>query len=470
MALVLMLTPFAAINVSAISVTDATEGVVRICTLNQDASSLGFGSAIAIGTVGEETDLFVTNLHCVQFENDLGETVMANRVYIVTDSSSLKTIELALASNTNYSLGYIFDLETSGMVLCDVIGYIDGLDVAILRASKPVSGRYALEIAARDKTESAVSVGDTVYALGYPSNSDDCVNTTDWSVYEDDTSLVQRTTTYSSLVKDVSVTKGTVSKFTTSTIKNNAKVIQMDVEISSGNSGGALINEDGVVVGINTSGSTTTNLNFALYSDYIWQVADSCGVADEINVGVSGVNIALIIGIVVAVVVIIVLIAVIIVLASKSKKQPKVGAGSQVIQGGYIPSGTDNRQGQDVQKVEAPRKADSGFPEGPRVQAISGSLVGNRYPITGTLRIGRNPDCNEIVIPAGTDGVSGVHCKLSLVNGQVVLTDLGSTYGTYGNEGQRLAANQSVTLRVGDKFYLGSKKEMFEIVRKGGAK
>ena len=61
-----------------------------------------------------------------------------------------------------------------------------------------------------------------------------------------------------------------------------------------------------------------------------------------------------------------------------------------------------------------------------------------------------------------------MHCILVWQDGQLYLQDLGSTYGTFVNGGQRLAANQAVVLNPGDKFSLGSEKECFVITRKGG--
>ena len=53
--------------------------------------------------------------------------------------------------------------------------------------------------------------------------------------------------------------------------------------------------------------------------------------------------------------------------------------------------------------------------------------------------------------------------------GQLTLTDLGSSYGTFLAGGQKLLPNQPVPLRPGDRFYLGSEKESFVITGKGGS-
>ena len=55
-----------------------------------------------------------------------------------------------------------------------------------------------------------------------------------------------------------------------------------------------------------------------------------------------------------------------------------------------------------------------------------------------------------------------------MVNGQVYLKDLGSSYGTFLAGGQRLAASQAVLLKPGDSFSLASEQETFVVIQKGG--
>ena len=103
---------------------------------------------------------------------------------------------------------------------------------------------------------------------------------------------------------------------------------------------------------------------------------------------------------------------------------------------------------------------------GLRVQGVSGQFAGRRFAIAGQLRIGRDPARNDLVYPAESQGVSGVHCVLIVNGGRLLVQDLGSTYGTYVG-GSRLAANTPVELRVGDRFCLGSERETFVVARKG---
>lgn len=104
-----------------------------------------------------------------------------------------------------------------------------------------------------------------------------------------------------------------------------------------------------------------------------------------------------------------------------------------------------------------------------RIQGQTGAFAGRRFSINGQMRIGRDPAANDLVYPNGVPGISGRHCAVTLSAGQVTLTDLGSSYGTFLAGGRKLTPNQPVPLRVGDQFYLGSEKESFVITGKGGS-
>ena len=71
------------------------------------------------------------------------------------------------------------------------------------------------------------------------------------------------------------------------------------------------------------------------------------------------------------------------------------------------------------------------------------------------VQIGRDGAVCRLVYQDGTPGVSGRHCQVSFEQGQFVLTDLNSTYGTFLSNGQRVAPNSPVTLPPKSSFYLG---------------
>ena len=73
------------------------------------------------------------------------------------------------------------------------------------------------------------------------------------------------------------------------------------------------------------------------------------------------------------------------------------------------------------------------------------------------VQIGRDGAVCRLVYQDGTPGVSSKHCQVYFdqKDGQFVVTDLNSTYGTFLSNGQRIAPNSPVTLPPKSSFYLG---------------
>ena len=115
----------------------------------------------------------------------------------------------------------------------------------------------------------------------------------------------------------------------------------------------------------------------------------------------------------------------------------------------------------------------AGYPAPPpaadfRLQGVTGTFAGKRFSMEKTVRVGRDPGRNDLVFPAGTQGVSSVHCVLTVDGSTVWLKDLGSTHGTFLANGTKLQPNVPVRLKVGDRFWLGSRDQTFAIAPKGG--
>lgn len=101
----------------------------------------------------------------------------------------------------------------------------------------------------------------------------------------------------------------------------------------------------------------------------------------------------------------------------------------------------------------------------PRValDCIGGNLQGMTFPISSRVVFGRDPKRCSIIYPKDAKGISGVHCAAEpTADGQIILTDLGSTYGTMAG-GQQLTAGKGVTLRPGDAFTLGGSENVFVV-------
>jgi pSer/pThr/pTyr-binding forkhead associated (FHA) protein len=80
------------------------------------------------------------------------------------------------------------------------------------------------------------------------------------------------------------------------------------------------------------------------------------------------------------------------------------------------------------------------------------------------MAMGRSPKLCQIVFPDDSLGVSSLHCEISLSPSGILLTDKGSTYGTFLQNGRKLAAHESVILAPGDGFYLADRKNEFKLL------
>lgn len=99
------------------------------------------------------------------------------------------------------------------------------------------------------------------------------------------------------------------------------------------------------------------------------------------------------------------------------------------------------------------------------LECIGGALQGMTFPISSRVVFGRDPKRCSIIYPKDAKGISGVHCAAEpTADGQIILTDLGSTYGTMAG-GRQLTAGKGVTLHPGDTFTLGGSENRFTVRR-----
>ena len=416
------------------AVSSARNGVVRILAVLPDGTA-SLGSGFAVGQAGEPSAVFVTNKHVV--EN-------STAVYLLLDDRWSET-EDGSALNMEY------------VVRCEVVYEPETYpDYAILLADRIVTERVALPLMPAALAEP----GETIYAIGFPSVSD------------------QVTVNYTANVDTVTVTAGTISRLA-HMAETDTDVIQIDANINHGNSGGPLITEEGYVIGLNTYGYGD-NINLAVQSDYVISRLN-----DLVDIGTlyefeytlitdrsegSGMmtTVLICVGLLAAA-------AVVAVLILRRNRKPATAAGYQKDSSG---GGSNNsswkkddhsstfpKTGQ-VDEIGETQPAEP--QEELRIVGVNGHFAGRRFALTGTLRLGRLPDQNDLVFPADTTGVSGVHCVVRLTSGGATLTDLGSSFGTFLNGQNKIPPQQPTALKLGDTFALGSQRQTFRLERKNG--
>ena len=320
--------------------------------------------------------------------------------YIVTNCHVVEEYILAGKALGGGELHVRFDKDDEAEAY--LVDYDAEKDVAILRLAEATDKRVSLQM----RVPQEDSLGSEAYAVGYPAAADLTV-----------------TAVNSFSQKDATVTTGSISRFLTES-GTGRKLIQTDASLGGGNSGGPLIDGSGAVIGINTAGSELdSNLFYAVSVNEVLPLLDknsiSYTLAPETK---SGGSTMLYVGIGAAAAVVIAILAVVLGKKKKAPAAPKV----------------QEAKGAPVLRSMAPQ-------HGGMVVQLHGQPV----------QIGRDGAVCRLVYQDGTPGVSGRHCQVSFEQGEFVLTDLNSTYGTFLSNGQRVAPNSPVKLPPKSSFYLG---------------
>lgn len=409
------------------AVVNARNGVVRIGFSYPygDSSYTILGTGFCVGKAGEPVEYVITNAHVVTATDEYGNVLgYPDEVNVIFE-----------------------DVDADSTVSAKVLKiFTDGVDLAILRLQAPTTLRQQLPL--RSSTE--MKIMDDVFALGFPAIADDS------SGY------------IPSTVEDVTVTKGSVGK--EQYLDGNTKYLQIDNAISSGNSGGPLLDENGAVVGINTwvaDPSAGTSLGFALYIDYAidyfntmgypYTLASGTAVPD--NTDSSGVPaptpalpqpaptpeglawyVYLAIGIAVAAV------AVVVYLMLDRKKKQRDNLTPPSVTVPVSPRTDANRGGRQLMSI-----------------GQTNALGSKTYSVRGKTIIGRDPASCQIVFPAKTPGISSKHCLVQEIPEGVVVMDAGSSYGTFLENGTKMEPNKPYSILVGEAFYLASKDNGFRV-------
>lgn len=204
-----------AVDIGNEKVKEASKGVVQVLVTYTDETSTEYiiqsGSGFFIGSE-KGADTIVTNHHVVTMDDEMRNA--AKEVFgrdIINDISIKIVVDRDLT--TTATLTEVNSAE---------------YDVAVLKLESPLSGFNILSFASDEPQKTQM-----VYALGFP----------------DVPQIVKDKHFYTS--DDVTITSGTISDMPE---VGQTKHIQHECQLSSGNSGGPLVNENGEVVGVNRAG------------------------------------------------------------------------------------------------------------------------------------------------------------------------------------------------------------------------
>ena len=416
--------------------------VVETCLeLDAGTVSFGWGTGFFVGEDGQDPTYLITNHHVIEpfLESGEGELVQA------------ETTEGVLTGRSKIRVFYDSDdFEEAYPVAYDEIK-----DLAVLKLGAATSKRTPLPLCSPTDN----MVGSTIYAVGYPGLAE--------NVFAD------ATTTWGP--SDVSVTSGSISRLLTTSGTGQMR-LQIDCVIRHGNSGGPLVNEDGQVLGIavsSVSDEEDSSMYYGVNIDevipylkqydvpYVLQEAGATQSSSETSLAEgtapagdtivvpesteedpkeSSGGVPAAVWVVIGVAVAAVAGVVIFLLLQKGKKTPA--------------------QVQPVQPAPAPAPAPQKVPV---LRSLAQQHNGVRIPIQGRqILIGTSQGDCQVVFRSGTPGVSRRHCSISwdAATGDFILTDLGSSFGTFLENRQKLAQGVPTRLRPGDRFYLGSPENL----------
>ena len=349
-----------------------------------------------------------------------------------------------------------------------------GKDVAVVKI--PASDLPTVPLGNSD----AVRVQDSVLVIGYPATASATLG--DNQFLSSDSDLVP------------SATNGHISAIKATA--NGSPVLQTDVAITHGNSGGPAFNEKGEVIGIATFGTEAAGFNFLVPINTAMEFVRQAGVAPETgpfdpiwanaldlyDVGkckasISEFDTALQMmpglpdamqyrnaaskcwesksgmqrfmetsGWAVYAAVALIVIALLAVVLFSRRQTAKV----QVA----LPSGGAAQVHIDVAGPGGALPGGGALQSYGNIQATAGALSGKTFKITKEgLLIGRSPKCQVVL---QDDTISGEHAWIVPTGNEVVVIDKGSSNGTYVNSVDSPKVSK-IGLRNGDRIYLGKK-------------
>jgi len=398
----------------AASFEDATNSVVRIyieelCTVtdlsteeiieHRVPTQAWIGTGFAVGKANEPVKYFVTNEH-------VASAPVENTQFEFV-GEELHEISYKLEYQP-----YIIFSDLEHKVVANQVVVSDRCDLAVLSLNEPTTDRVPMKIRTFDVDSLE---HEEVYAVGFPGISDHINLKTPIG-----------TGNLNSYKTDITFTKGIVNLSKEHAISKEGELIQHDAKISGGNSGGPLVDKNGYVLGVNTSilvedevngeALQTSDYGLAITANEVVRFLED----NRIEFMLAPNPMTMILLIAGGAVVLIALIIAIVLLKKNSKKNART------------------------------------------LFCDEGNLHGRKYPLKGKVAIGHDARRCQIVFPAGSPGVSGLHCTVTYDGKIVKVIDENSSYGTW-IDNQRLQPGVATVMHRGQKLYLGSTKQALSL-------
>ena len=382
----------------------AKDSVVSIWVVGYDPSgravTYGTGSGFAVGKAGKDSDVFLTNWHVITIGGNFPTDYV--KIWILKENCPILS---------NY------EPDPYNSIECRVMKTTSGYpDYAIIKMQKFEPGYKALPLLPVEK----VTKGTTVYALGFP--------------YVVEASSVEQFGG-----SNLTATNGIISRLGQLNWAGNTNTIFHTATISRGNSGGPLVTDDGAVIGINTYGfgETAVDYSCAIYIDYAMEGLDELG----IEYTVYSKTWMIVAGVAAAVLAV----AAVVVIVCVRKKKAEEAERDRKKREKDIQDSIEKEKREKEEKLRIQNLLSKY-----RLVSADGKFYALSYPVTV---IGRDTSC-QVRLPGETKGVSHRHCQLSFQGDDLILTDLGSTYGTFIHEKQ-VPTGTKVKLHTGSYFCLG---------------
>lgn len=388
---------------------DGRDSVVMVFSVFEDKNygtiPWGTGTGFFVGEDGENPKYLITNYHVIEEYVTLGSGELISRTAAWSDGSTLdlygrSTIRVYFDSS---------DFEEAFLVAGD-----EAKDIAILKLASETTKRIPLALRVADESD----VGKPIRAIGYPGMAE--------NDYADSITAYGK--------RDATVTTGSISRFIT-TSGTGREDIQVDCQFSSGNSGGPLLDENGACLGITSWHVYQQSDSHMIH--YAISISEAIPMLNQYSVPYTmakmTINLKLLLVIAAAVVVVVLVVVLLVVLLTKKKASKKKAIMDSIT----VPVTPKTLR--------------------PVVRSMARVNAGAMAEVRGKLVIGRSSACG-LQFPDGTPGVSGNHCvvEYDAATGDFIVTDIGSSYGTYVNGGEKLVPHVPRRLLPRDRMSLGN--------------